>query len=67
MIAVHGARVDGRVVALRQGGGETLIHGGVALVSRAGTVEVGNESNESSVVFALPATQLLKDDEVVAS
>ncbi|MER9102650.1 helix-turn-helix transcriptional regulator [Mesorhizobium sp. M0848] len=67
VIAVVGAGVEIRAVALREGSGKTLINDSVALVSRTGTVEVGNTSNESSVVFALPATQLLKDGEVLAS
>ena len=66
VIAVNGAR-DVGTVALRHGAGRTWIYDGVARVSQAGTVEVGNNSNESSVVFTLPATQLLKDGEAVAS
>lgn len=59
VIAADGGRVDVRAVALHDGAGKTFIHDGVALVDNAGAVEVGNTSNESSLVFAVPAAQLL--------
>lgn len=66
VVAVAGSRVNIRAVALAREEGTTLVHDGVAIVSRAGAVEVGNRSNESSIVFALPATQLVKDREAAS-
>ncbi len=67
VIAVDGDRVEVRAVTLHAGAGKTQIHDGVALVGRSGAVEVGNRSNESSLVFAVPAAQLIKDGEAISS
>lgn len=67
VIAVDGGRVGVRAAAQKHGVGKTWINDGIALVDKAGVVEVGNTSDQSSVVFALPVTQLIANKETVSS
>lgn len=67
VIAADWAATSVHTIVLRKGAGKSMIRDGVAFVSNAGAIEVGNISNESKLVFAVPATQLLQDAETVSS